>query len=197
MIPRVLVLVGLVWLVYWNSLHNPFAFDDFSAIVSNPAVRGPADVPSFFRDGSTFSIFKRNWEYRPLFLTSMALCWWIGGGTTLPFHLVSVSLHMANVLLVFLLVRLFLTQSRYGARSRSHSEGERAAFFAAALFAVHPLATQSVNYITQQSVPMMSFFYLLSFYLFVRVYGTDRSPAGQPSRKLVLVLIRKRINSCK
>ncbi len=184
MIPRVLALAGLVWLVYWNSLHNPFAFDDFSVIASNPAVRGPADVPSFFRDGSTFSIFKRNWDYRPLFLTSMALCWWIGGGSTLPFHLVSVSLHMANVLLVFLLVRLFLTQSRYGARSRSYSEGERAAFFAAALFAVHPLATQSVNYITQQSVPMMSFFYLLSFYLFVRVYGTDSSPAVQPSRKL-------------
>ena len=179
---RVLMLAGLVWLIYWNSLHGPFVFDDSHVIVGNPAVRGPSDVPSFFQDPSTFSVSRRNKAYRPLLLTSLALCWWIGGGSTLPFHLVSVTLHMANVLLLFSLVRFFLIRSRYRPRSVSLAEREWAAFLSAAFFAVHPLASQSVNYIFQQSVLMMSCFYLLSLSLFVSVYGREGSTARKQIR---------------
>jgi len=107
MLLRLVLLAALVWGVYWNSLNNPFHFDDFHVIPENPAVRGISDIPSFFLDPTTFSILPGNRDYRPIFLTSMALSWWAGGGSTLPFHLVSVTIHMGNVLLLFFIFRGF------------------------------------------------------------------------------------------
>jgi hypothetical protein len=47
---KLTLLAALVWLVYWGSLHGPFAFDDWHVIPQNPSVRGPSDIPSFFKD---------------------------------------------------------------------------------------------------------------------------------------------------
>ena len=101
---RLAILAALVWLLYWGSLNNPFTFDDWHVVSQNPSVRGPSDIPSFFKNPATFSLLVGNRDYRPLFLTSMALCWSAGGGSTLPFHVVSVFLHMSNVLLLFLIL---------------------------------------------------------------------------------------------
>jgi tetratricopeptide (TPR) repeat protein len=178
-----LVLVAMVWAVYWNSLDSPFLFDDWHVIPQNPGVRAPDDVPSFFVDVSRFSVLPGNRDYRPVFLTSMALCWWAGGGSTLPFHVVSIALHTAAVLLIFLIVRLTLGS---GDRSPSVPESHRTgtAFLAASLFAVHPLATESVNYISTQSVQLAASFYLLSFFLFLRVHGSQ-VPRWKPARWLL------------
>lgn len=175
------ILVVLVWGVYANSLHNPFNFDDWHVIPQNPAVRGPENIPSFFVDLSTFSLLPGNRDYRPVFLTSMALAWWVGNGATLPFHLMSVTLHMGNVLLLYFLCRRMGNQNISPSHKLSPSENQWAAWLAAGLFALHPLASESINYISSQSVPLSVFFYLLSFYLFLGVYGSR--PLNSATRK--------------
>lgn len=104
---RILILTALVCLAYGNSLHNGFHFDDFHVITENPAVRGISGIPSFILDATTFSIVPGNRDHRPIFLTSMALSWWAGRGSTLLFHLVSVTIHISNVLLLFFIFRWF------------------------------------------------------------------------------------------
>jgi tetratricopeptide (TPR) repeat protein len=175
----------LVWMAYSNSLHGPFTFDDWHVISQNPSVRGPSDIPRFFTDISTFSILPGNRDYRPLFLTSMALSWWIGDGSTLPFHIVSVSLHMGCVLLIFFVLRRMLMTAKTSVPKVGRQEAEWTGFLAASLFAVHPLATEAVAYISSQSIPMAAFFYLLAFMLFLGVYSSDPAPAG-PARWLRL-----------
>jgi tetratricopeptide (TPR) repeat protein len=172
------ILCCLVWLAYANSLHGPFEFDDWHVIPENPSVRGPSDVPRFFTDVSTFSILPGNRDYRPLFLTSMALSWWVGNGSTWPFHVVSITLHMGCVLLVFFVLRRLLATSKASAEFFSEEEAGWAGFLGAALFAVHPLATEAVSYISSQSVPMAAFFYLLAFILFLGVYSSESAPVG-------------------
>lgn len=170
------ILATVVWAVYGVALRNPFEFDDWHVIVQNPEVRTPADVPGFFVDVSKFSILPGNRDYRPLFLTSMALSWWVGDGATLPFHLVSVGFHMGNVVLLFLIARRLLSRTVDPVGGLAEAETEGGAFLAALLFAVHPLATEAVVYISSQSVPMAAFFYLLAFYLFLTTYsGSARS----------------------
>jgi tetratricopeptide (TPR) repeat protein len=173
-----LVLGGLVWGVYANSLHNPFIFDDWHVIPQNPAVRGPGDIPKFFTDLSSFSILPGNRDYRPVFLTSMALAWWMGGGATLPFHIVSVSLHMLNVLLVFLIVRRMMRSPVAGPRAPAPAQRDGVAFLGASLFAVHPLASESVNYISSQSVPLAACSYLLAFLLFLQTHDAPGATGG-------------------
>ncbi len=177
-----LILVLLVWIVYWNSLHNPFAFDDWHVIPENPSIRTLSNIPSFFTDLSHFSILVGNRDYRPVFLTSMALCWWVGGGTVLPFHIVSIALHAANVLLLFLMCRRLFSRRSDPEYGLSGSNADWAAMCSAALFALHPLASESVNYISSQSVPLAAFFYLTSFYLFQTVYGGDFPPVNATRR---------------
>jgi tetratricopeptide (TPR) repeat protein len=175
-------LAALVWLAYWGSLHGPFAFDDWHVIPQNPSVRGPSDIPSFFKDPTTFSLLVANRDYRPVFLTSMALCWSAGGGSTFPFHVVSVFLHMSNVLLLFLILRRCFASGRDHPGAWAVPHAEWAALLASTLFAVHPLASESINYISSQSVPLAALFYLLSFYLFCTVYDERDGSSGWSSR---------------
>jgi len=72
----------IVWLLYANSLQVPFHFDDWHVIPENPAVRGPADIPSFFTDVSTFSVVPGTRDYRPVFLSAMALAYARLGAST-------------------------------------------------------------------------------------------------------------------
>ena len=172
------VLAALVWTTYANSLEGPFTFDDWHVIPQNPAVRDPGNIPEFFQDISLFSILASNRDYRPLFMTSMTLCWWAGDGKYLPFHLTSIALHMAVVLLLFGVLRRLLRQESAHPGGLRPGSVDFAAWLGAALFAVHPLATESVVYISSQSVPLAACFLLLSFFLFLRVYTGSRQGTG-------------------
>lgn len=178
-----LALALLVWALYANSLQGPFHFDDWHVIPENPSVRGPEDIPSFFTDVSTFSVVPGTRDYRPLFLSSMALAWWAGGGSVVPFHLISVSLHMFSVLLVFSIFRKMFGQQVPASVSRNTLY---TAWLGAALFAVHPLATEPIDYISSQSVALSAVFYLASFRLFLAVYA-DPVPTGTPRSWMVRV----------
>lgn len=169
------LLLGVAVLgIYANAFDSPFEFDDWHVIPQNPAVRGPSDIPRFFVDPTAFSILEGNRDYRPLFLTSMALSWWIGGGATWPFHATSAVLHLLNSLLLVALLRHTLVHHWPGSRGEPRS-GEWEAwitgtsFFGGFLFALHPLATDSVIYISAQSVPLAAMFYLSAFLMFLKI----------------------------
>ncbi|MEM7249917.1 MAG: tetratricopeptide repeat protein [Pseudomonadota bacterium] len=160
---HVAILIAAVWLAYANSLTVPFEFDDWHVVTENPEIRSLSDIPEFFFDVSKFSILPGNRDYRPLFLTSMAVSWWLGDGSVVPFHIVSVLLHTINVLLVYAIARhLFVAHSA--------AKGKLpigAALVAALIFGLHPLATEAIVYISSQSVPLAAAFYLTAFYAFL------------------------------
>lgn len=174
---KALILAGVAFVVYSNALGGPFVFDDGHVIAQNPSVRGPENIPSFFVDVSRFSVLVGNQLYRPVFLTSMALSWWAGDGSTLPFHLVSIALHAANAVLLFFILRRTFTAGLVASGGLPPAQSEWAAFLSAALFTVHPLATESIDYVSSQAVPLAVFFYLLSFNAFLTVYMRDLSIA--------------------
>ena len=77
----------------------------------------------------------------------------IFGPTPWPYRLVNILLHAGNVTLVWLILRKHTTS--------------RIAFVAAVLFAIHPLAVESVTWIAGGVVyAYYSFFFLLSLYLY-------------------------------
>jgi tetratricopeptide (TPR) repeat protein len=105
------------------------------------------------------------------------------------FHLVNVLFHAANSVLVFLVAERLLNQSEEGAGTpprhdlistlRDVPSGFRDSLFtihysrlfpfvAALLFATHPVHTEAVTWIAGVSDLSLAFFYLLSFYLYVR-----------------------------
>ncbi len=136
-------LLLLALIAYWNSLDGSFHFDDF-VLFSDPDITGPGFGWAILRLGQT----------RPL--TYLTFHWNYALGATDPagYHWVNLLLHAANSVLVLLLARRHLKSL--------------AAFLAAALFALHPLQTQAVDYIFARSSLLAVFFALLSFWLFLK-----------------------------
>jgi len=147
-----LVLVAAVGLSYANAFRGVFQFDDYNVIVGNPSVHSAAAFVANLPTG-----------IRPLLKLTYLLNW-ITGARPYGFHLVNISLHATNTLLVFFLARRMTA----GKEAPGLSAFGRVPFLAALLFAVHPVQTEAVTYISGRSMSLMAFFYLASLLTYVR-----------------------------
>ncbi|OGW41838.1 MAG: hypothetical protein A2132_05675 [Nitrospirae bacterium RBG_16_43_11] len=156
------VLFGLV--IYFNSLKNDFHYDDRHHITTNAYIRSPGNIPLFFTEPRTFSSLSTRFRhYRPMVLASYAVNHYFGGLNPLGYHLVNLGLHVGSAFILFLIMHAML-------------EGKLFIPLAAGiLFLTTPFNSEVVNYITARSSVMCSFFYLLSFYCWVRFRGQKKS----------------------
>jgi hypothetical protein len=157
----VVALLVIVGAAYHEAPGNRFHLDDGWNILDNPAIRiTELTVENLFDAG-------RHATQRPRPLASMtfAIDWWRGNGDPRPFQWTNIVIHGAATLSVFALLVLVLR--RFGYRQRSSLA---AAFFAAALWAGHPIQVQAVTYISQRMASMVALFIMLTvvFYLLGR-----------------------------
>ena len=153
---QVILLLAIVGIVYWNSLTGPFHYDDEHSIVRNQALRSLTQIPGYFTDLAAFSGDEGKGMYRPLLLVTYAVNHALHGYEVLGFHLVNIALHAICTMLVWRLGRLL---------SPNHVHG---AWMAAAVFAVHPVAAEPVNYISSRSELLMAVFFLLALLLYLQ-----------------------------
>jgi tetratricopeptide (TPR) repeat protein len=155
---------------YSNGLRNQFVFDDNLLITNNPAMRGVEKIPGLLGVG------KKRAQYRPLRMISYAVDYtlnqkfwkhvgsyegWDEGLNPLGYHLANCVYHLLTAWLVFLVV--FRLAANY-----------RIAFLAAALFALHPVHTDSVTYLSGRRDILVTLFYLAGFYYFLRYRQTGK-----------------------
>ena len=162
-----LLLLLLATLPYLNTLANGFVYDDFPQLVDNPYVRSFHHLREIF--GTTVWSFQgaqgiTNY-YRPLMTFGYLVCYQIFGFLPFGFHLANVVLHAATVCVLFWL-------------SRQLFRDTLAAFVAAALFALHPVHTESVAWIAGVTDVELTFFYVLAFWFFLRVGERTGSALG-------------------
>jgi Flp pilus assembly protein TadD len=146
--------------LYLPVLDAPFIFDDLPHIAGNPGIRDLGDPASIVSGGFQ--------ETRPLFMLGVALNWAIGGDDPTGYHGVNLALHAACVALVF-----------FAAVAIRRDLGERLPGFpeiAALVFAVHPLASESVAYVSARPGLMVAALGLASLLLFLR--ACDRGSRG-------------------
>jgi tetratricopeptide (TPR) repeat protein len=162
-----LVVIAAAALAYSNSLSGPFVFDDIHAIVENPHLRGLWPLADALAAPPQSTV-----AGRPVVSLSLALNYAAGGLDVRGYHLVNVALHVLCGLLLYGIVRRTLLRGPCAAGS-----GRRAGGFALAcalLWAVHPLNTETVNYVVQRTESIMALFYLLTLYCAVRAAASAR-----------------------
>ena len=159
-------------IVYSNSFHCSFHFDDQFSIIDNPVIK---DIRHW----------QGIWNYWPCrFLTyiSLAFNYQVNGLDVFGYHLFNLGVHLLTSLLVWWLVLLTLsTPAMKGAPvvkkdlKKSVPEGDTIthhalliALFTGLVFVTHPLQTQAVTYIVQRAASMASMFYLASLCLYVK-----------------------------
>ena len=152
------VLILCAALPYLNTLLNGFVYDDNRQVLDNPYLKSFHFLPQVF--GTTVWSFVgmqgvSNY-YRPMMTFGYALCYHLFGPLAYGFHLVNVCLHVGVVLLVFVVARRLFRDSTI-------------AFVAACLFAVHPIHTEAVAWVAAVTTLDVTFFYLLTFWLFLKM----------------------------
>jgi len=148
-----LLLVGLVGVAYYDALRTPFVFDDVE-IVETRALHNLWSLQPLI--GTT----------RPLVQLSLAANYALGGLNVVGYHAVNVTVHALAALTLFALVARTLRSPRLG--TRWHDAAAGIALAVSALWAVHPLQTESVAYVVQRSESLMGLFYLLTVYCVAR-----------------------------
>lgn len=155
---------------YLNTLPNGFIYDDHFQILTNPYLRSFHYVRAIF----TTSVWSylggarglTNY-YRPLMTFGYLLCFQLFGASAFAFHLVNLALNAAVVLLVYAVsVQLF------GDR--------RLALVAALVFALHPVHTESVDWIAAVTDLELTLFYLAAFWFYLRIPQLSNARPSAP-----------------
>ena len=161
----ILILLFVSFAVYFNALSGDFVYDDTFQIVDNPWIRDIKNIPAIFSK-SVWSfqpgVVTSNY-YRPLMHTVYMFNYHLFGLQPWGFHLVNILFHCGVSALVFLVIRRLLTEHRKPVTSAYLSPP----FIAALLFASHPIHTEAVTWIAGLPDVAFTFFYLLSFYLYI------------------------------
>jgi len=140
---------------YFNTLHNDFVFDDLLIIQGNETLSSLNSI------SSTINIITKKYIYRPVRTLSYAIDYHFSGLNPLSYHVSNIIYHTINVFLVYF-ITFFLISNR------------TTALLTALLFAVHPVHTESVTYISGRRDILFTLFYLTGFYSFLKYRETQR-----------------------
>lgn len=156
-----LLITILTVVAYANSFSGALLYDDRAAITENDSIRrltefGAAVMPP--PEAGTGG--------RPLANLTFALSYALSGLGAWGYHLINLCTHLLAALTLFGVVRRTLRQPVLAVHF-----GPQAVPLAgtiATLWALHPLQTQVVTYLSQRTESLMALFYLLTLYCFIR-----------------------------
>lgn len=153
-IVAVVVLFAIGFVLYGNTLHNSFIWDDHFNIENNTFIKSLNKIGQYFSHDLVAGAGETVGWYRPLLLLSYAFDYQIWGLNVVGYHLGNILIHIASAIVLFFIVIRLLRRVN-------------TAFIASLLFLAHPIQTEAVAYISGRADLLMVFFLLLSLYLFL------------------------------
>lgn len=140
------LLAFLVFVTYANSLGNAYVSDDIAAFVENP----------YFGQWSlVFSSQLPFFNFFNFFRVIVS----IFGNVPFLFRLINIFFHLGSTIAVYFLV------------SKLHNK--KTGLIASCLFAVHPILSESIVWISGIPYSQSTFFLLLSFYFYLNAIGKE------------------------
>jgi tetratricopeptide (TPR) repeat protein len=160
---RTVSLAGLIALLlllavvpYLNSLPNGFVYDDNNEVSTNPYIRSFGHLGDIFSTRILAHLGARGATnyYRPISILGFLLCYKLFGLLPYGFHLANLVLHALMVCLLFGLTKRLFQDLWLG-------------FVAAAVFALHPIHSESVAWVSAVTDLELAVFCLAAFWFFL------------------------------
>ncbi len=161
------LIAGLVLTCYWPALRGGLLWDD-AAHVTAPELRSWTGLGRIWFD------LRATQQYYPVLHSAFWIEHRLWGDATLGYHLVNVLWHTTGCCLFALVLRRLWNRNESGPANRTIPVG--AEWFAAALFAFHPVCVESVAWISEQKNTLSLVFYLLAASAYL-----DFEPGRKPS----------------
>ena len=149
------LLVLATLLVYLPASHCGYIWDDDVYVTENPLLSAPDGLRRIW-----FSLDSPS-QYFPLVYTTFRAEYALWGLNPAGYHWVNILLHIANALLVWRLLERLKVPG---------------AWFAATIFALHPVHVESVAWITERKNVLSVFFFLLALLSWVDFAEGPRAP---------------------
>lgn len=169
-----LTLVVLCAGLYAWTADFPMQFDDIMYMQNNPIFKdaNSFNYPTRFAEFTNLAAkiggdpdLSTNFILRPLGYASLHLNYLLSGFDPRWFRVMNILIHCANAFLIYRLLGLLLMRSPL-----RHALPSGSVIFipvtASLLFAVHPLATESVTYIIQRFTSLSTLLYLLTLWFY-------------------------------
>ena len=164
-----ILLVGIVWIVFGQTLRHEFVnYDDDQYVYENPRITNGLSL-----DGIQWAfthVHADNWH--PLTTISHMLDCQLYGLQPWGHHLTNVLLHAAAAIFLFLALWQ-LTGARWPSA------------FVAAVFAIHPLRVESVAWVSERKDVLSGVFFMLILWAYARY---ARSSRPTPARYAIVVV---------
>lgn len=153
----VLAVSSLGLLLYSNTLHCWFHFDDFEFIVSNSHIRHLSDLKGIFN----------RWPCRFITFYSLAFNYHFNHLNVAGYHIFNVAIHLLSAILVSWLAYLtFATPVMKDQEISRHATS--IALFTGLIFVSHPIQTQAVTFIWQRAACLAALFCLASLCFYIK-----------------------------
>lgn len=161
--------LAVTFIVMAPNMDNDWVnWDDDSFVIENPLV----NQVSIDNIKETFSSIDENGGYTPLTTLSWSIDFSIDGYNPHTFHTTNVIIHLINVLLVFIFVRM-LTGKR------------TMAVIVALMFGIHPMSLEAVAWVTSRKDLLYGMFYLAGLIAYLKFLD----PESKSKRKLYLLCL--------
>ncbi|HXY07736.1 MAG TPA: hypothetical protein VEI52_07770 [Terriglobales bacterium] len=148
-------IVVITFLVFLPTIRYALVYDDFEQIVTNPRLTAWSYLPGYFTTHLwAHSPLQAPNYYRPIFLIWLRLVDVALGPPSSLWHLASILTHLGATIAGLMLIHR-MTGDFIGAA------------LATALFAIHPIHTEAVAWISSAADPLLTIFLLLSVYFYV------------------------------
>lgn len=158
--------VLFILIIYSNTFHVPFLFDDSHNIVEREVIRLSTITPDKVIDTFFHKTETSKTLYRPISNLSFALNYYFGEYNPTGYHLVNISIHAATA--IFLYFTLLTLLEIASVNTTILSDKKNIAGLAALLWAVHPINTQAVTYIVQRMASLTTMFYIIGIWAYLK-----------------------------
>ncbi len=161
------LLIAATVCVYFPILDNNFLYfwDDQWVVMNYYTERG-------FSISNLWAIFTEFYhgQYAPLNELLYLQLYSLFGYNPFFFHLASLLLHLANVLLVYICINQLLSRSK----RVKFSNIPVISFFTALIFAIHPFNVESVAWVSASKILVYAFYYLLATLSFIAYLSNQK-----------------------
>ena len=172
----IFALVGLsvlLLVIYGNSFHAEWHFDDIGNIVENEKIR----IGNLTWSELAKSIYTRDGKLsRPVAYISFATNYYFGGLDEFGYHVTNVIIHFVAAFFLFLFImntlKLPMLRPHYG--DNAYNIALLAAFF----WAAHPIHVHAVTTIIQRMASLAGMFYIMAMYFYLKGRTSDRKLPG-------------------
>jgi len=165
------LIVLFTFLVYANSLNNEFVYDDEPLIVKNDFIKDWKNLPKLF--SKDYFVLAQEPYFRHVRTLTLFIDYSLWKLNPFGWHLTNIALHLANAILIYFLVSFILSHSspepiNLLTYQPINAFSPSLPLLTTLLFALHPVHSEAVTFISGRMDPLCMFFFLLSFFLYLK-----------------------------